>query len=149
MLPDRWLKRLLPLLALGLAALYAYEQDRLPTAGSEPHPASAQTASHADATSWRAGEWIVVEAEVSRLLSDDSEGSRHQRFIITLPDRHTLLVAHNIDLAERVPVGTGDRIRLRGRFEPGARGGVVHWTHHDPEGLASAGWIEHQGRRYQ
>jgi Protein of unknown function (DUF3465). len=35
---------------------------------------------------------------VSRLLSDDNEGSRHQRFILELPSGHTLLVAHNIDL---------------------------------------------------
>lgn len=149
MLPDRWLKRALPLLALGFAVLYAYEQDRLPTAGYEPPAPPTQTTGHSDAGSWRAGEWIVIEAEVRRVLSDDSDGSRHQRFIIELPDRRTLLVAHNIDLAERVPVDAGDSVRLRGRFEPGARGGVVHWTHHDPDGRANAGWIEHHGRRYQ
>ena len=101
------------------------------------------------AGSWSAGQWISVEATVTRTLADDNEGSRHQRFIITLPDRRTLLVAHNIDLADRVPLRKGDRVSLRGRYEDNDRGGVVHWTHHDPDGDLAGGWIEHRGRRYR
>ena len=46
-------------------------------------------------------------------MSDDNDDSRHQRFIIDIGDRQTLLIAHNTDLAERVPVGMGDRVRVR------------------------------------
>ena len=35
---------------------------------------------------------------VTKMLPDDAEGSRHQRFIIALGSGQTLLVAHNIDL---------------------------------------------------
>ena len=85
---------------------------------------------------------------MQRVLSDDNDGSRHQRFILELPQRRTLLIAHNIDLAERVPIRRGDSVRLRGRFESNDRGGVIHWTHHDPQGINSGGWIEYQGVRY-
>ena len=53
------------------------------------------------------GTWIEVKGFIRRLLSDDDDGSRHQRFIIDIGNRITLLVAHNIDLAKRVPVGMG------------------------------------------
>lgn len=142
-----WAKRLLPVIALGAAALYQYYFDQPTNPGRQP-PAVGQTAD-GETETWRAGEWVVIRAKVRRLLSDDQDGSRHQRFIIELPDQSTLLVAHNIDLAERVPVSVGDDIKLRGQYEPNERGGVVHWTHHDPGGRANAGWIEHRNQRYQ
>jgi hypothetical protein len=39
---------------------------------------------------------------VTRLLSDDNGGSRHQRFIVALKTGQTLLIAHNIDLAHEL-----------------------------------------------
>ena len=39
---------------------------------------------------------------VTSILSDDLDGSRHQRFIIELKSKQTLLIAHNIDLAPRI-----------------------------------------------
>jgi hypothetical protein len=85
---------------------------------------------------------IVVETAgvVDRLLADDRDGSRHQRFILRLPSGQTVLVAHNIDLAPRVPLGRGDPVVLRGEYEWNERGGVLHWTHHDPEGRRPGGW---------
>lgn len=94
---------------------------------------------------------VVVEVEgvVSRTLSDDNDGSRHQRFIVRLSNDQTLLVAHNIDLADRVPLSVGDPVRVRGEYEWNEQGGVVHWTHHDPAGRRPGGWVEHEGRRYR
>jgi hypothetical protein len=56
---------------------------------------------------------------------------------------------HNIDLAARVPVAEADRVDFRGRYERNEKGGVVHWTHHDPRGQHSGGWIRHQGELYK
>jgi hypothetical protein len=44
---------------------------------------------------------VQVEASgiVSRVLPDDNDGSRHQRFIVRMPSGQTVLIAHNIDLA--------------------------------------------------
>ncbi len=92
---------------------------------------------------------MTISGTVKRTLADDNEGSRHQRFILTLPGGKTLLVAHNIDLADRVPLNNGDQLSLHGRYETNDRGGVIHWTHHDPDGSTSGGWIEFNGKRYR
>jgi hypothetical protein len=97
----------------------------------------------------RSGVWLETEGRVTRLLSDDNEGSRHQRFILEVGGGHTVLIAHNIDLAERVPVTQGDTISLRGMFEWNDRGGVIHWTHHDPDGRHKGGWIRRSGESYK
>lgn len=92
--------------------------------------------------------WLEVEGKVSKLLPDDLDGSRHQRFIVRLDETLTVLVAHNIDLAPKVPLIVGDRVRMRGEYEWNQKGGVLHWTHHDPGGK-SGGWIDHHGERYE
>ena len=86
----------------------------------------------------------------TKILADDDDGSRHQRFILELPSGHTLLVAHNIDLAPRIAsLREGDVVEFNGVYEWNAKGGVIHWTHHDPQGRHEAGWLRHQGRIYQ
>ena len=86
---------------------------------------------------------------MTRLLSDDRDGSRHQRFILRLPERQTLLIAHNIDIADRVPVAMGDRVRFRGMYEWNDLGGLVHWTHHDPHGIEDGGWVKYRRKVYR
>ena len=95
------------------------------------------------------GRWIEVTGFVKRLLSDDNDGSRHQRFILDIGSGRTLLIAHNIDLVQRVPLGLGDRVRLRGMYEWNDLGGLVHWTHHDPLGVEDGGWIRYRARIYK
>lgn len=98
----------------------------------------------------RSDVWLNGVGEVSKLLPDDNNGSRHQRFVLTLAHGQTVLVAHNIDLAPRIDgLVVGDRIRFRGEYEWTAQGGVVHWTHHDPRGRHDGGWLEKDGKRYR
>lgn len=95
---------------------------------------------------------IQVEAEgtVIRLLPDDLNGSRHQRFIVQLASEQTLLISHNIDIAPRIEgLELGDKVRFNGEYIWNAKGGVIHWTHHDPKGSHVAGWIKHNGRTFQ
>ncbi len=94
---------------------------------------------------------VVVESTgtVDRELADDRDGSRHQRFILRLATGQTLLVAHNIDLAPRVPLSVGDEVEFRGEYEWTDRGGVLHWTHHDPNGRRAGGWLRHRGLVYE
>jgi hypothetical protein len=87
--------------------------------------------------------------EVQAVLADDTRGSRHQRFILRLASGHTILIAHNIDIAPRFPrLATGERVRFKGVYEFNAKGGVVHWTHHDPQARHAGGWLEYRGQRY-
>ena len=96
---------------------------------------------------------ITLSGTVIRLLDDDTEGTPHQRFIIRTRLRQTLLIAHNLDLAPRVPVRVGDQVILSGVYEWNEEGGTIHQTHHNPS-LRSArpgGWIrlERTGKTYQ
>lgn len=93
---------------------------------------------------------VVVEAVVVKCLKDDLEGSAHQKFIVELQSGQTLLVAHNIDLADRInTLQEGDLVLIKGEYEWSDKGGVIHWTHHDPANIHEGGWIEHSGIRYE
>ena len=87
---------------------------------------------------------------VIKLLRDDNEGSRHQKFILRLTSGETILVTHNIDLAPRInSLSKGDKVEFYGEYEWNNKGGVVHWTHQDPRGQHIAGWLKHNGSTYQ
>jgi hypothetical protein len=85
---------------------------------------------------------------VIRVLADDREGNRHQRFLVRVDGGLTVLVAHNLALAPRVPLRVGDTVAIRGEYDWTPKGGVLHWTHDDPEGRHPAGYVELEGRRY-
>ncbi len=87
---------------------------------------------------------------VTKILADDRDGSRHQRFVLKLTSGQTLLVAHNIDLAPRIfSLREGDCVEFNGVYEWNSKGGIIHWTHHDPEGRHEAGWLRHNGKTYE
>lgn len=98
----------------------------------------------------QSGVQVTGEGIVTRVLDDDSDGSRHQRFILRLASGQTLLVAHNIDLAPRIAsLSPGDTVAFNGEYEWNERGGLIHWTHRDPNGQHEAGWLKHNGETYQ
>jgi hypothetical protein len=70
--------------------------------------------------------------------------------LIELESGHTLLISHNIDLAPRIDkLREGDLIEFYGEYEWNKKGGVIHWTHHDPQGVHTGGWLKYQGRVFQ
>jgi hypothetical protein len=87
---------------------------------------------------------------ITRVLKDDTEGSRHQRLIVRLSTGQTLLVAYNYDLAPRIEgLKPGSPIEFEGEYEWNPQGGVLHWTHRDPAGQHPSGWVRYGGRLYQ
>lgn len=144
---NRRLAALLTLLA-GLVAGAALTLGR--PEGRPPSPPPAPSAPLTDAfRAHRSHVEVETGGRVQRLLGDDREGSRHERFILRVEGGLSVLVAHNIDLAPRVPVAAGDSVALRGEYDWNERGGVIHWTHRDPAGRHEAGWIWHDGRTYR
>ncbi len=95
--------------------------------------------------------WVSGRAEVVALLPDDTQGSRHQRILIVPPGSNkTVLIAHNIDIAPRIKnIKKGDSISFAGEYIWNEKGGVLHWTHHDPQGRKKGGWLEFYGKKYQ
>lgn len=138
------------LILLGLASITS----GIITAG--PNQSLTSSSSSADkgfANAYQAqqsGVQVGGEGVVERVLSDDDDGSRHQRFVIRLASGQTLLIAHNIDIAPRIEtLRSGDRVAFYGQYEWNAEGGIIHWRHHDPDGQHVSGWLKYNGMLYQ
>jgi len=94
--------------------------------------------------------FIEDSGQVVKILADDNKGARHQKFLVKVATGQTLLFAHNIDLAPRVEnIQVGDAVKFRGEYVYNPKGGVIHWTHHDPKNKISGGWITHQNSEYK
>lgn len=133
---------ILAVLAIGYAARSHY--------AVAPASAPADHAATGPAVVQSAPGQVSGTGTVIRVLADDNDGDRHQRFILRLASGKTLLVAHNIDVAPRVsPLREGDTVEYKGEYAWNDKGGVVHWTHHDPTGNHPAGWLKHAGQTFQ
>ncbi len=159
-LKDKTMKKLLWLAVLIVATWLSQSgllsdsdaPDRAPDVQLSPDrtPADASNSTSRTGNVYVGGVQIRGEGVVTRLLSDDNDGNRHQRFILRTADGRSLLIAHNIDLAPRISaLRDGDTVEFYGVFETNDRGGVVHWTHHDPAGRHVDGWLKHNGRLFQ
>ena len=140
------MRKLLVLVLIAIGLYVSLGQHRSPGAAFAPSAAES-----VDALDRAADQTVVAgTGEVVKILPDDTDGSRHQRFILRLPSGQTVLVAHNIDLAPRVaPLEAGDRIEFRGEYIWSEKGGTLHWTHHDPSGRHENGWLKHAGQTFQ
>lgn len=158
---SRVLARIIPVVVILIVAALQFRRDpspspqpppRAPQASAEsrrPAPVGSNAALLAAAAAHESSVEVEAYGRVSRLLPDDNEGSRHQRFLVRIGDRLTILVAYNRDLAPRIPVQAGDSVTLRGEYIWNERGGMMHWTHHDPAGRHEPGWVEYRGKRYE
>ena len=164
---QKLIKGLVMLASAGVLVVYQYfQQPNDKPASHQPSPAVAtettRNTAAASSSDYRtaidkirrskndpdAKFWTTVQGNIVKVLKDDTEGSAHQRFLVELSADTTLLVAHNIDLAQRVPVQAGQNVTVSGEYVWNNRGGVLHWTHHDPKGR-KGGWIELAGKRYE
>ncbi|RZF50396.1 DUF3465 domain-containing protein [Acinetobacter halotolerans] len=93
---------------------------------------------------------VRSQGTVKAILPDDNDGSRHQRMILELDNGLTVLIAHNIDLAPRIEgLQKGETVEFYGVYEYNNKGGVIHWTHHDPRRKHIDGWLKYKGSMYQ
>lgn len=152
------MRKILLFLAVAAAVYWSMRQADLATAPqAEPQTQNAAVAQRDDSELIRrafenrqSDVQVQASGTIERVLTDDQDGSRHQRFIVKLPHGQTVLIAHNIDLAPRVaPLAVGDRVEFFGEYEWNDQGGVIHWTHHDPAGKHVAGWVKRGGQTFQ
>lgn len=143
------MKKFFPILLIVIGAYIAW--DHLGLDAQLPDGAGYSDQVLADAFRNRTSSLQVEgSGSVIKLLPDDNDGSRHQRFILRLESGQKLLVAHNIDLAPRISqLQVGDEVAFYGEYEWNAKGGVIHWTHHDPQRRHVDGWLRHNGRTYK
>jgi hypothetical protein len=93
---------------------------------------------------------VTADATVVRLLADSTSSTgTHERFIIKLSSGDlTIEVEHNISIAARAPVKEGDHVIVHGEYIWNSQGGLIHFTHHDPQGTHEGGYIEDGGTTY-
>jgi hypothetical protein len=89
-----------------------------------------------------------VEGIVARILMDDREDRRNQKFTIRLTNGQMLLVIHDQEAAGRVPLSVGDTVLVRGEYVWTEMGGTLRHTQRDYSTRRLHGWIDHQGERY-
>jgi len=97
---------------------------------------------------------VTAQGSVARVLGIRTGPSGpHEGFLLHLrgADGHglTVRVEDNVAITGPVPIAAGDDLTVRGEYIYDARGGVIHWTHHDPRGRHQSGYLDVGGRRYQ
>jgi hypothetical protein len=104
----------------------------------------------ADFQNHRSNVEVTADGSVVRLLPDrTSSTGTHEQFIIKLTSQDlTVEIEHNISIAARVPVAQGDHVIVHGEYVWTAKGGLIHFTHHDPQGTHEGGYIVDNGKTY-
>lgn len=94
------------------------------------------------------GMMAEVTGTVARVLMDDKDDPRHQKFIIRMTNGQSLLILHDQVSGDQVPVKVDDTVLVRGEYQWTETGGMLRFTQRDYSPRRMHGWIEHQGRRY-
>ena len=90
------------------------------------------------------------KGRVTEILRDDIKGTEHQKFILQLASEQTLLISHNIDIAKGIPhLKLNDSVEFYGEYVWNSKGGLVHWTHHDPKRKHTDGYLKHKDITYE
>jgi hypothetical protein len=157
------MKKILVLLLFLCFAFTSCNQttDNKKTTSTTPKIAAAPTATKPSAPSnddiikvlfnkKQSGIQVHGDGVVIKILPDDNDGAKHQRFILKLNSGQTLLIAHNIDIAPRLEgLAVGEKIEFYGEYYYNDEGGGVHRTHHAPDGKHISGYLKRDGNIYQ
>jgi len=119
---------------------------------SAPAPSTAadDAAVAADFQNQRSQVEVTADGIVVGTFPDRASSTgRHEQFIIRLTSQNlTVEVEHNISIGKRVPVKEGDRVLVHGEYIWNGQGGLIHFTHHDPQGTHQNGYIVDNGTTY-
>jgi hypothetical protein len=118
--------------------------------------ASGDAANGAVYDAWRAQRSYVevtASGSVARVLGVRTGPSgAHEGFLLHLRGAAgrglTVRVEDNVDLTGPIALRTGDDVTVRGEYIYDPRGGIIHYTHTDPRGHHSGGYVRVNGRLY-
>jgi len=98
------------------------------------------------------GAEVLAEGTVvAELGTSNGPSGEHEGFLLRLTRQCDLMlrVETNVDITGPVPLRPGETVIVKGQFEDDPTGGVIHWTHHDPEGRHVAGYVLAGGKYYE
>lgn len=110
-------------------------------AQTAPNDAAVCSAYHAG----RSHVEVVADGTVTRVFGmQPGRISPHEGFLIRLASGCDAIVRveANADFTGPIPLHRGERVTVKGEYEYYPRGGVIHWTHHDPRNHHEAGFVE-------
>lgn len=85
---------------------------------------------------------------VQKILPDDRNGLRHQKWVVRLSNGKQMDAVYNLDMCPRVKIKEGDKIAMGGQFIWTNKGALLHWLHHDPRGNRPDGFVYANGQFY-
>jgi hypothetical protein len=134
------------LLAAALATLAACGSGASATGGSAADDAAIASDFQAHASKVE----VTADGVVVAIFSDRrSSTGTHEQFIIRLTSQNmTVEVEHDISIGRRVPLTQGDHVIVHGEYIWNSQGGLIHFTHHDPQGTHEGGYIIDHGTTY-
>ncbi len=141
--PGRNPGRVRIFVVLGLLSACSKTQQSTPVNNSAVYAAFASGTSRVE---------VSVAGNVTRTLGmRTGRSGTHEGFLMQADGQRGLVlrVEDNVDLTGPIPLRNGEHVIVHGEYEYYPRGGVIHWTHHDPAGRHESGYIEVVGKRYQ
>jgi hypothetical protein len=118
-------------------------------AGQPEQPDNAQACTAYAASAQR--QEVIVKGTVADLLGTaQGPSGEHEGFLLKLTQQCDLLlrVEVNTDITGPIPLHAGETAIVKGEYETDPTGGVIHWTHHDPQGRHVGGYIVAAGKTY-
>jgi Protein of unknown function (DUF3465) len=96
---------------------------------------------------------VTATGSVARVLGTRlGPSGMHEGFLLHLRGAEgrglTVRVEDNVDITGQIPLQPGDDAVVRGEYIYDPRGGLIHYTHHDPRGRHPSGYIRVNGRLF-
>lgn len=96
----------------------------------------------------RTGMMVEVTGKVIRILGYNKPDSDFQWFEMKTPNGQHILIGHNNDSSDSIPLFVQDEVTVRGEYEWTERGGTIRSTQRDSSLQRRHGWIAHKDKRY-
>lgn len=97
---------------------------------------------------------VTADGTVARILGTrQGRSGAHEGFLLHLRGAGghglSVRVETNVDITGAIPLEPGESVEVRGEYIYDPRGGIIHYTHHDPAGRHESGYVEAGGDLYR